>query len=281
MARRSTLYTPGDEPEMMRKSLSTDADAVVFDLEDAVAPTAKVAAREATAEMLAETDSDKELGVRINPLENGGFDDVRAIAGGETDPDMIVLPMVETVEQTVQLGALLESAGSQSLVTGIVETALGLENAAAIASSEYVDVLGFGAEDLAAQLGATRTKTSDEIVYARQRIVVAATAGGILCLDTVFTDIGDTDGMRAEADRAVQFGFDGKIAIHPAQIAPINEAFTPEPDRIAWAQKILEAEREATDSGKGVFEVDGQMIDPPLIAQAQRIADLAEAAGEL
>ena len=227
MARRSTLYTPGDEPEMMRKSLSTDADAVVFDLEDAVAPTAKVAAREATAEMLAETDSDKELGVRINPLENGGFDDVRAIAGGETDPDMIVLPMVETVEQTVQLGALLESAGSQSLVTGIVETALGLENAAAIASSEYVDVLGFGAEDLAAQLGATRTKTSDEIVYARQRIVVAATAGGILCLDTVFTDIGDTDGMRAEADRAVQFGFDGKIAIHPAQIAPINEAFTP------------------------------------------------------
>ncbi len=281
MARRSTLYTPGDESEMMRKSLTTDADAVVFDLEDAVAPSAKEYARETTAEVLSETRSEKEVGVRINTFDTGGATDVRAIAGGETDPDMIVLPMVESVEETVQLGAVLESVGSDALVTAIVETARGLVNAPSIAASDHVDVLGLGAEDLAAQLGATRTAKGDEILHARQQVVAAAASGDIPSLDTVFTDIGDRDGLREDAERAVQFGFDGKIAIHPSQIGPINEAFTPQPERIEWAQKVLEAEREATDSGKGVFEVDGQMIDPPLIAQAERIADLAEAADEL
>ncbi|WP_436348556.1 HpcH/HpaI aldolase/citrate lyase family protein [Natronorubrum sp. FCH18a] len=281
MARRSTLYTPGDEPDMMRKSLKTDADAVVFDLEDAVAPSEKAYAREAVAEMLSETDTDTELGVRVNTFDTGGATDVQAIVGGDSDPDMIALPMVESVEETVKLGALLEAADSDALVTAIVETGRGLVNAPEIAASEYVDVLGLGAEDLAAEVGATRTPEGEEILYSRQQVVTAAASGGVSCLDTVYTEIGDHEGLRSDTERAVQFGFDGKIAIHPSQVGPINEAFTPPADRIEWARKVLEAEREATDSGKGVFEVDGQMIDPPLIAQAQRVVDLAEAAGEL
>lgn len=280
MARRSTLYTPGDEPEMMYKSLTTDADAVVFDLEDAVAPAAKERARESTAEVLSETSTEKEVGVRINTFDTGGAVDVQVVTGGEADPDVVVLPMVESVEETTELGTALESAGSDALVTAIVETARGLVNAPAIADSEHVDVLGLGAEDLAAQLGATRTARGDEILYARQHVVTAAASGDVPSLDTVFTDIGDRDGLREDAERAVQFGFDGKIAIHPSQIGPINDAFTPPPSRIEWARKVLEAEREATDSGKGVFEVDGRMIDPPLIEQARRIVDLAEAADE-
>lgn len=281
MARRSSLYTPGDEPDMMRKSLTTDADAVVFDLEDAVAPGEKSYARKAISEMLSETDIEIEVGIRINMLDTGGVTDVRAIAGGDTDPDMIALPKVESVEETVQLGVLLEAADSDALVTAIVETGRGLVNAPEIAASKYVDVLGLGAEDLAAQLGATRTAKGDEIMYARQQVVTAATSGNIPSLDTVFTDIGDRDGIREDAERAVQFGFDGKIAIHPSQVEPINEAFTPPAERVKWARKVIEAKREAADSGKSVFEVDGQMIDPPLIAQAQRVVDLAEAAGKL
>lgn len=281
MARRSVLYTPGDKPEMMRKSLTTDADAVVFDLEDAVAPSEKSSARETTSEMLAETDTETEVGVRINTLDTGGAVDVQAIAGGDTDPDMIALPMVESVQETVKLGALLEAAESDALVTAIVETARGLVNTPEIAESEYVDVLGLGAEDLAAQLGTTRTARGDEIMYSRQQIVTAAAYGDVSSLDTVFTDIGDRDGIREDAERAVQFGFDGKVAIHPSQVEPINEAFTPPAERIEWAQKVIQAKHEATDAGKGAFEVDGQMIDPPLIAQAQRVVDLAEAAGKL
>ena len=281
MARRSTLYTPGDEPEKMRKSLTTDADAVVFDLEDAVAPAEKSYAREAIGEMLSETHTETEVGVRINTLDTGGATDIRAIAGGDTDPDMIALPMVESVEETVKLGSLLEAMDSDALVTAIVETGRGLVNAPEIAASEYVDVLGLGAEDLAAELGATRTAKGEEIIHARQQVVTAAASGGIPCLDTVFTDIGDRDGLREDAERSVQVGFDGKIAIHPSQVGPINEAFTPPAERIEWARKVLEAKQEAADSEKGVFEVDGQMIDPPLIAQAQRVVDLAEAAGEL
>jgi citrate lyase subunit beta/citryl-CoA lyase len=281
MARRSALYTPGDESEMMRKSLRTEADAVVFDLEDAVAPAVKSRARDMTAEMLSKTDTDTEVGVRINTFGSGGREDIEIVAGGETDPDMIVLPMVESASEIQMLGAKLEQVGSDALVTATIETAAGLVKAAKIASSEHVDVLGLGAEDLAAQLGATRTPEGDEILHARQRIISAAAAGGINSIDTVFTDISDIDGLRADTERAAQYGFDGKAAIHPSQIEPINDVFTPAAEQIEWAQKILEAKAEAADAEKGVFEVDGQMIDPPLISQAQRIVDFAEAAGEL
>ncbi|WP_331232395.1 HpcH/HpaI aldolase/citrate lyase family protein [Natronorarus salvus] len=281
MVRRSTLYTPGDKPDMMKKALTSEADAVVFDLEDAVAPSEKSLARDVTGDILAEVSTETEVGVRINRLENGGETDLQAIAGGDSEPDMIALPMVESVEDTLELGSLLETTGSNAFVTAIVETGRGLVNAPEIAASEYVDVLGLGAEDLAAQLGATRTPEGDEILYARQRVVTAAAFGEAHALDTVFTNINDREGFRRDAERAVQFGFDGKVAIHPSQVGPINRAFTPPADRIKWAKKVIEAERDASELGKGAFKVDGQMIDPPLVKQARRIISLAEAADEV
>ena len=138
----------------------------------------------------------------------------------------------------------------------------------------------FGAEDLAADLGATRTDEGTEVLHARQQVVLAASAAGVDAIDTVHTDYGDEAGLRRETGTAREFGYDGKMAIHPAQVSVINDAFTPEPDRVEWAENVLAARDEAVAEGKGVFSVDGEMIDAPLVAQAERILDLAAAASE-
>lgn len=279
MARRSVLFSPGDQPKLLRKAPESGADVVVFDLEDAVAPDEKPAARESVESVLREVDPDCELCVRINPLDGGGSRDLDALAGCLEMVDSIMLPKVSDPESISRLRETFEERGVQRPILALLETAAGILAAERIAERRGVDALLFGAEDLAADIGATRTDDGEEVSYARQRVVLAASSAGIDCIDTLVTDFERTDYLEAESERAVQFGFDGKMAIHPAQVSVINDAFTPSEERIEWAGRVLAAKARADSEGRGVFAVDGEMIDAPLIAQAEQVIERAKAAG--
>ena len=279
MARRSVLFSPGDQGELLHKAPESGADVVVFDLEDAVAPARKAQARETVAGALREVDGDPEVCVRINPLDEGGYDDLAALPEGSL-PDSLLLPKVSSAGDIRELTNSLADRGIEVPVLALLETAAGILNAPAIADQSGVDALLFGAEDLSADIGATRTPEGTEVGYARQRVVLAASAAGIDAIDTLVTDFEDTDQLTADTRRSVRFGFDGKMAIHPAQVPVINDAYTPDRSEIEWAERVLDARDEAERAGRGVFAVDGEMIDAPLVAQAERILERAKAAGE-
>ncbi len=282
MARRSVLFSPGDRPELLRKAPATGADVVVFDLEDAVVPDDRPAARESVREALADIAAggqaaDVEVCVRVSPPGRGGGADLDAIlAGRGPGPDALVLPKAEDPDDVRDLADLATERGADLPVIALVETAAAVLHAEGIAAATPTDALVFGAEDLAADIGATRTATGTEVLHAREHVVLAAGAAGVDAVDTVYTDFEDTVGLREEATVARDLGYDGKLAVHPTQVDPINEAFTPDPERLEWARRVLDA-RETTE--RGVFVVDGEMVDPPLVAQAERIRERARAAG--
>ena len=282
MVRRSLLYCPGDDRGMMEKAVETDADTVIFDLEDAVAPAAKAEARETVRSLLDDLRIETpERCVRINPYDDGGRADVEAVVGGvSTPPDSIALPKVDDAATVAALEEHLADldAGDVDIIP-LIETAAGAIAADEIASAAGVDAVAYGDQDFTANIGATVTADKTESLYARQRIVVAAAAAGVDAIDTVFTDIGDRDGLREQAEFVVSLGFDGKLAIHPDQVPVINDAFTPTDEQLEWAEKVLAAQERATESEKGVFTVDGQMIDPPLVERARTFVARAEAAG--
>ena len=270
MATRSLLFTPGDEPEMMRKALSLNADVIIFDLEDAVSQANKELAREAVSEVLAEAvDAEPDVWVRINPLETGGDDDIAALADADATPEEVFLPMVERVDQLRAVADRFEEAGIDSGIVALVETAPGLTAVEEIAAGPRVSGVVFGAEDFTADMGIVDLADDRYLDYARSRIAVAGSAADVVAIDTVYTDLGDTEGLRAAAEDALNFGFDGKAAIHPSQIETINEVFTPSEERIEWAEGVLEAREAAGD--KGVFEYEGEMIDAPVLARAEEI----------
>ena len=280
MVRRSVLFSPGDRPKLLQKAPSAGADVVVFDLEDAVAPGRKDEAREAVRNALtdAEFDPDCEVCVRVNPVGAGAGDDVGAVFSGGAGADAVMLPKAASADDVTTLARLLDEHGSEPPVLALVESAQGVLNAAEIAAAEPTDALVFGAEDLSADIGATRTGEGTEVLYAREHVVLAASAAGVDAIDTVYTDIEDTDGLAEETRFAVGLGFDGKMAIHPGQVPVVNDAFTPDPEDVEWAERVLEAKREADAEDRGVFRVDGEMVDAPLIAQAERIVGRAAAA---
>jgi citrate lyase subunit beta/citryl-CoA lyase len=277
-ARRSVLFTPGDEREMMRKAVGGDADVVVFDLEDAVAPDSKEAARDAVDEVLNEVDDAHEVWVRLNTFDAegaDGHDDLGALAD---EPSCYVVPKAGSAENVEVVADAIDERSDAGIVP-ILETAAGVVNAAEVAAAPRVSAVVFGAEDLSADIGATRTDEGTEVIYARQKVVTAASAAGVDAIDTLWTDFKDEEGLRCDTERTVRFGYDGKLAIHPAQAGVINDAFTPEEDRVEWAEKVMKAKREADERGKGVFEVDGEMVDEPLVEQARTVLERARAAG--
>ena len=282
MVRRSLLYCPGDDRGMMEKAVGTDADTVIFDLEDAVAPAAKDDARgtvQALLDDLGGTEPDR--CVRINPYDRRGRTDVEAVVGGvSTPPDAIALPKVDTPETVEALADHLADLGADGVdIIPLIETARGVVAVEGIAAASGVDAVAYGDQDFTADIGATVTDDKTESLYARQRTVVAAAAAGVDAIDTVWTDIGDTRGLREQAEFAVDIGFDGKLAIHPDQIPVINDAFTPTSDQLEWAEAVLAGQERAADADEGVFTVDGQMIDPPLVERARTFVERAEAAG--
>jgi citrate lyase subunit beta/citryl-CoA lyase len=288
MARRSLLFSPGDSPDLMRKAPGAGADVICFDLEDAVAPGRKDEARAAVRGVLSDPDfdPDAEVCVRLTAESPGAdLDGVLGVDEGEDDSaergtdgarlDAVMLPKVEAADRVERVAGLCAERGRDLGVFALVETAAGVLSAQAIAAADATDALVFGAEDLAADVGATRTDDGTEVLYAREHVVLAASAADVDAIDTVYTDFSDEAGLREDAAFARRLGYDGKLAIHPAQVGPITEAFTPDPADVEWAAAVLDARDEAEREGKAVFQVDGEMIDAPLIAQAERILDRA------
>lgn len=281
MVRRSVLFTPGDDAAMLRKAPGAGADTVVFDLEDGVAPDRKQAARETVRDALADPDLDPaaEVCVRVTPPPT--TDDDLSVVLESGRPDAVMLPMVDGREDVETLVRVLREQDAGDVpVLALVETARGVLNAPEIADHPRVDALLLGAEDLAADVGATRTEGGEEVAYARGRVVTAAAAAGVEAVDAVHTDLEDLDGLRVATREAARLGYDGKMVVHPAQVAVVNEAFTPDPERVEWAERVLRAAARADREGRGVFRVDDQMVDAPLVAQAEQVAERARAAGE-
>ena len=283
MARRSLLFSPGDRPELLRKGPESGADIVCSDLEDAVAPERKPEAREGLVDLLSDStfDPDCEVCVRINSERAAAAADLEALLGTDADLrlDSLMLPKAESAADVERVVEETSRWAADLPLLAICESAAGVLHAEEIAAHEAVDALLFGAEDLSADIGATRTRDRTEVLHAREHVVLAAAAAGVDAIDTLVTDIEATDHLAEDTRFGLELGYDGKMCIHPAQVAVVNEAFTPDADRVEWARRILEAAAEAEREGRGVFRVEGEMVDAPLVTQAERVRDRAQAAG--
>ncbi|MEF8809261.1 HpcH/HpaI aldolase/citrate lyase family protein, partial [Natronomonas sp.] len=262
MARRSVLFSPGDQPALMHKAPNTGADTVVFDLEDAVAPGRKADGRAAVNDVLTDPafDPDCEVCLRVNADPATADADLETALAGDPRIDAVMVPKAESAAGVREMDELVREHGYDLPIFALCESAAGVLNAQAIAATPAVDAVAFGAEDLSADIGATRTDSGEEVSHARQHVVLAAGAADIDAIDTVFTDIEATDRLAEETAFAAQLGYDGKMAIHPGQVGVINEAFTPPEADVEWAERVLEAREAADDEGRGVFRVDGEMI---------------------
>jgi citrate lyase subunit beta/citryl-CoA lyase len=273
--RRSVMYTPASRMDRVQKALEAGlADILVADLEDGTAPADKAKARDAIAHFLkAPPKSRSVLAVRINAFPGAtGHADLAALR--PNPPAVIVLPKVESMETVNGVAALLGDHGRNVRFIVLIESAKGLLNAASICTANRVDAAIFGGEDYAASVGAMRTKEGLEILYARSHVVACAAAAGIDAIDIVYPDFKDPQGLAKEVAIGVQLGYHGKQLIHPDQIAPTHAAFTPTPEEIQRAKRIVEASEKA---GGGVVVVDDRMIDRPLVEQAKRVLRRAAA----
>lgn len=285
--RRSMLFLPGNNPNMLINAGYLGADAVIFDLEDAVSPAEKDAARILVRNTMRDMDLEKqEIIVRINAIDTEFFKaDIDAILPEK--PDIILLPKTGAPQDILAadeyITELEKKFGFEVGSTGImalIETALGVENAYAIAScSKRVKALLLGAEDLTADLQCVRTKEGKEIEYSRGRVVVAARAAGIDVYDTPFTDVNDDEGVIADTTFAKGLGFSGKASISPRHIEVINDIFSPTQAEIDYAYEVVDAINLAKRQGKGAIALRGKMIDAPIVARAERTIAMAEAMG--
>ena len=285
--RRSMLFLPGNNPNMIINAGCLGADAVIFDLEDAVAPVEKDAARILVRNTLRYTDlSGCEVIVRINSVDTDYWkSDLDAILPEK--PNVILLPKASTPADVLEADAYMTELeeklgfdrGTVTLMP-LIETALGVENAFAIASStKRVCALFLGAEDLTADLRCKRTKGGREIEYARQRLVVASRAAGVDVYDTPFTDVNDDEGIVADATLAKALGFTGKASISPRHVEVINQVFSPTMAEIDYAYEVMDAIALAKKQGKGAISLYGKMIDAPIVARAEQTIAMAEALG--
>ncbi len=275
MRLRSLLFVPGDRPERMVKAAGMEADALILDLEDAVAPGAKPAARAAVTAFLGQPRACP-LFVRINPLDSGlAEDDLATVLSAR--PDGIVLPKAEGAETLAALDAQL--TGDVHILPIATETP-----AAIFALGSYAGVtprlcgLTWGAEDLPAAIGAATAREEDggytpPYQLARSLTLFGAHAAGVAAIETVYPDFRDLDGLAAYAGRGRRDGFTGMMAIHPAQVPVINAAFTPSPDEIAHARAVVKLF--AANPGAGALALDGRMVDAPHLRAARRTLSLA------
>jgi len=278
--RRSVLYMPGANERALEKAKTLPADALILDLEDAVAPDAKEAARERVCAAAASGDyGSREVTIRVNGLDTEWHDaDLRAAA--QAGPAAVVVPKVNSaaevhnIERALELGGVSDSTKIWAMVETPVAMLHAEENAAA---SERLTVLVMGTNDLAKELHAEFVPGRAPLLGGLSLCLLAARATGKVILDGVYNDVKDLAGFEAECLQGRQFGFDGKTLIHPGQIEPCNRVFAPSDDEVAQARKIIAAFDEAKAEGRGVVTVDGRMIENLHVENAQRILALAEA----
>ncbi|MFT7587084.1 MAG: citrate lyase beta subunit [Cellvibrionaceae bacterium] len=269
---RSILFTPGDSGRKLQKAARSGADAVVIDLEDAVAPSALADAHQLTLNALQTIDfgRSKRL-VRINGhSQDALLADIEAILPGK--PDGVVVPKVESAEMLTLVAQKLPENVS---IFALIETAAGFMNLPDIMKGDAkLEGLILGGEDLIASIGAKPTPGRKELAYARGALVMAASAYQLQAIDTVFTAWRDVEGLTQDAQIAAEVGFTGKLAIHPAQLPAIHEAFSPTAAEIEWANDVILESQRLKEQGIGVFSFGGRMIDEAHIRIAKRILAL-------
>jgi len=268
----SMLFVPGDRPERMEKALGSGADALILDLEDSVSAANKAMAREAIGAFLDRPRTAVKLFVRVNPLQGDmARDDLAAVMPHR--PDGICLPKAEGLASIRELESLIGDADC-AIFPLVTETPLAMFRLGEYAgASARICGLTWGAEDLPAAIGATQARLPDgtftpPIELARSLTLFAAHAAGVEAIETITPNFKDLDALKRYAERAAADGFTGMMAIHPAQVPVINAAFTPSPETVAHAQRIVDAF--AAAPGAGVLTLDGEMIDAPHLKQAQR-----------
>ena len=282
--RRSLLFMPGDSMRKIEKATQLPVDSIVMDLEDGVARNRKATGRQTIVEALQTLAfGPREKLIRINPVGEQLWD-VDLEATVQAQPDGYVLPKVEYANDLLTVDQYLtevERRNNWPLLSirllALVETARGVMNLREIAAaSSRLDALAIGAEDLAGDIGATRTSHGWEVFYARSALVTAAAAFGLQAIDTVFVDLNDLVGLRLEAEQMQQMGFMGKLAIHPRQVEVINEVFTPSAAEVAQARRLIQSFEEHQAAGDGAFELDGKMVDAPMMKAARRVLARAD-----
>ncbi|MEW6404256.1 MAG: CoA ester lyase [Chloroflexota bacterium] len=286
-SRRALLYMPGDDWKKITKSITLGVDCICMDMEDGVAINRKAEARTAIAKALQELDFGKsEKLARINSVGSGWEkDDIEAVL--PYHPDGIVIPKLEALDQIQWGSGIIEAAelkhgwpiNSVRMLVG-VETAKGILNLKEIASHPRLDGIIFGGEDYAVSIGAIRTPEATELLYAREAVVTACAAYDLQAIDIVTIDFKDLNFVRKEAEFGARLGYSGKQIIHPAQVEPVQSAFTPSDEAIVHARRVVDAFEVSQKEGKGAFALDGKMIDMPLLKNAQKVLERAKAAGK-
>jgi len=275
--RRALLFMPGDSLRKIEKGASLGVDSIVMDLEDGVALSQKSQARETVTQALQALNfGHSERVVRIN-IGEMGFDDLAAVLPAH--PDAVLLPKVESAEVVDAASVrILEAERQHDWPIGsirlfaLIETARGIVNLREISGSNVrLDALLFGAEDYAGSVGATRTAAGQEVLFARSAVIAHAAAYDLSAIDQIYANLEDLDGLKADAEMGLQLGYTGKMAIHPRQIGPITQVFTPDAAHVEAAQRLIAAYQQHQASGSGVFAYEGKMVDTPMLRAAENI----------
>jgi citrate lyase subunit beta/citryl-CoA lyase len=275
---RSILFVPGNKERMLEKARSLPADAVILDLEDGVPPGEKGVARATVRQALEDGAYGPQVILRVNALGTG-LAEADLEEAFHLAVDAVCLPKAEGAGDVERLASMLETMEMErGLPTGAVEILLMVETALGVLAandmardSQRVRALCLGGEDLAKDLGAIRTREGKELAHARAHLVIAARAAGAVAVDTIYADLNDFDGLLADARRARQLGYSGKLLIHPAQIAPVHNAFAPSRNEVEYARRVVEAFEASEARGEGVIALEGQMIDAPVVARAREV----------
>ena len=280
--RRSVLYMPAANQRALEKAKDIPADALIFDLEDAVAPDAKELAREQACNAAASSDyGNRELTIRCNGLDTPwGREDI--LAAAEAAPSAVVIPKVDGPEYLAQVSEVLDEGGAPAAteIWAMVETPAGILCVDQIAQFERTAVLVMGTNDMAEELRASITQDRHALLPYLAMCLLAARAADVGILDGVYNDIKNEEGFEQVCRQGAEMGFDGKTLIHPSQVAPTNESFSPSLDELDFHQRVIEEFEAAQNEGRGVLTVDGKMIENLHVDEARRAIAMAQVIAE-
>lgn len=284
--RRSVLYMPGSNARALEKARDIPADALILDLEDAVAPDAKEEARaQVVSAVKAGGYGKREIIIRANGLDTPwGLDDIKAAVAAK--PDAILVPKISSADDVMRADKAMSDAGAPASMQlwCMIETPLAILNIqsiAAKASSTRMTVWVMGTNDIAKELRAAHTADRVPMLTSLGLSIIAARAYGIIALDGVYNDIKNEEGFAAICEQGRDMGFDGKTLIHPSQVGPCNTIFSPDPETVDFARKTIEAFKLPENAGKGVLKVDGRMVEILHAEIAERTVAIADAIAEL